>query len=222
MTNETKQLLTTLLNAIDCSQYNLEQIKSAFLQLKQEPELIIECEEQLLKRAYLAIDSCKDIRTVIEQLKVMKSNCSAPTLADDIKQSISEELASINDSFLQPKPPLLPDVTKEEWLQSIDSLKSKFQQQYENNKEKYPELNIKQQEIFVDEEVVLLVKGFMCGPVGVFRNKAVEATIVQKYDNIHELRIFIKLQAKTKDIVLYIIYKEDDKYCFRGAFLDKE
>ena len=143
-------------------------------------------------------------------------------LVNNFASTISEKLTAIENSFKDVERPSYPEVTKEEWLESISHTKNQFLRQYEESKEEYPNLGLKLKDIFIDDEVVSLVKGFMCGPVGVFRDKPIEATIVQKYDNIYELIIFLKLQAKTKDIVLYMTYKEDDKYCFRGNFVDKE
>lgn len=142
-------------------------------------------------------------------------------LADIFASTISEKLTAIENSFKDIERSSYQDLTKEQWLESINHTKNQFLRQYEESKEQYPNLGIKLKDIFIDDEVLSLVKGFMCGPVGTFRNKAVEATFVQKYDNIHELRIFLKLQAQTKDIVLYMTYKEDDKFCFRGNFVDK-
>lgn len=138
----------------------------------------------------------------------------------NIFETTKTALSSIEDKFVQPKPLLMPNVTKEKWLHAMDHLKSQYQRQYEETKKEYPELNIKLQEIFIDEEVISLVKGFMVGPVGVFCNNLIEGNIVQKYDNLPELKIFLNLQAKTKDIVLYMTFKEDGKYFFRGNFVD--
>lgn len=122
-------------------------------------------------------------------------------------------LSSIEQSFLEPEPILHPDLTKEEWIESTKFQALRFKETLDKYKFGY--------DVFVDEEIVDLVQGFMCGPVGIFRNKPIEANIVQKYDNIHELKIFLKLQAKTKDVVLYMTFKDNDKYCFRGQLVDR-
>ena len=127
-----------------------------------------------------------------------------------ILETAKAELSSIEKTFLPTKPLSCPDTSVETWRDAMTQLQEEFKQ----NKFRY--------DVFIDEEVINLVKGFVYGPVGVFRGKPIEATIVQKYDNIYELIIFLNLQAKTKDIVLYMTFKEDDKYCFRGNFIDKE
>jgi hypothetical protein len=135
-----------------------------------------------------------------------------------------------------------PNVTKEEWLESTEQHKAYFQKQYEELKRFhenvckadsafvkafgppkssfFPELVLK--DIFVDETVLSLTKGFMTGPVGLFNSRKVEAFDVQKYDNFPEMLSFLNLQAQTKDIVIYYTCKEGDKYVFRGAFVDKQ
>ena len=142
-------------------------------------------------------------------------------LVDIFSSTISEELTAIENTFKDVESPSCPDITEEQWKESMEHFKNQLIRQDENSKKEYPYLDFKLKEIFVDDEVVSFCKGFMCGPVGLFRNKKVEATYIQKYDNIYELRIFLKLQAKTKDVVIYMTYKEDDKYCFRGNFVDK-
>jgi len=139
-------------------------------------------------------------------------------LVDTFASTISEKLTAIEDTFKDVESPSYPDVTEEQWKESIEHFKNQLIRQHEE----YSDLDFKLKEIFVDDEVVSFCKGFICGPVGLFRNKKVEATFIQKYDNIYELRIFLKLQAKTKDVVVYMTYKEDGKYCFRGNFVDKE
>lgn len=156
----------------------------------------------------------------------------------------AEELFNVSIDCTPAPPieePAYPNVTKEEWLVAIEKVKQHFQEEYDDtkgyndpNSEKnetftkafglphnhfFPPVALK--EVFVDEEVLELTKGFMCGPVGMFCNKAVEAGLVQKYDTLNEMKIFLGLQAKTKDIIIYLTYKEGNKYCFRGAFLDK-
>jgi hypothetical protein len=126
-----------------------------------------------------------------------------------ILETAKAELSSIEKTFLPSEPFSLPNVSEDSWRKATAQLQEEFKQ----NKFRY--------DVFIDDQVVNSVKGFMYGPVGVFRGKPIEATIIQKYDNIYELIIFLNLQAKTKDIVLYMTFKEDDKYCFRGNFVDK-
>lgn len=124
--------------------------------------------------------------------------------------------------------PTCPNATKEEWLTAIELAKNYHQKAYEESKqyqEDNPDNNFFPpavlKEVFVDEDVIALTKGFMTGPVGMFNNKLIEAGHPQKYDNIHEMLVFLGVQAKTKDVIIYLTYKAGDKYFFRGAFIDK-
>lgn len=153
---------------------------------------------------------------------------------------IDQELTAIKESSVASED-VYPNTTKEEWLESTEQHKAYFQKEYEELKQDYencskadstfvkafglpkssffPEPVLK--EIFVDEEIISLVDGFMCGPAGLFNSKGVVSAEVQKYDNLHEMKIFLNVQAKTKNIIVYMTYKEGDKYCFRGAFVNK-
>ena len=62
----------------------------------------------------------------------------------------------------------------------------------------------------------------MTGPIGLFRNKCVEA-MTQKYPSLEEMKIFLfNVQCKTKDMVLYMTYEQNGTYYWRGAFVNKE
>jgi hypothetical protein len=144
-----------------------------------------------------------------------------------------------------------PDITKEHWLATIESILNNINSKLDSRKEKTtPEdltyrPDVFNNKIIFDEDIINAAKGFMVGPVGLFRNKMIAAE-TQVFDNIHEMRIFIvNLQCKTKDMVLYmtyeymvpdfgnldpftLIYEEQiklpkvTKYAWRGAFVDKE
>ena len=109
-----------------------------------------------------------------------------------------------------------PDTTKEQWLESANFLIERYKKEFANHEEdtkKNPDTNfplpIWTPNVFIDEEIVNAAKGFMAGPVGMFRNKAVVAEN-QVFKNIHELRTFIiDFQCKTKDMVLYMTYTRD-------------
>ena len=157
----------------------------------------------------------------------------------------AEELFNVSIDCTPPPPleePVYPNATKEEWLVAIENAKKHFQEEYDNTKQYndpeskdnetfakafglphnhfFPPVVLK--EVFVDEDVLAQTKGFLLGPVGMFNNKAVQVDHTQKYDSLSEMVIFLHVQAKTKDIVIYLTYKEGDKYVFRGAFVDKE
>ena len=151
------------------------------------------------------------------------------------------EVAIEHHPSTPPAEPSYPNATKEEWLVAIENAKKRFEEEYEDAKQ-YNNPNSEDnktfaaafglphnhffrpvvlKEVFVDEDVLALTSGFMLGPVGMFNNKAVQAGYAQKYDNLHEMLIFLKAQAKTQNIIVYLTYKEGDKYYFRGAFVSK-
>lgn len=135
--------------------------------------------------------------------------------------------------------PVYPDATKDEWLISLEHAKKHFNLLYKQQKDFYenpPESfkveitsSVKPdwykepilQEIFIDEDIINLISGYMLGPVGMFRNKAIQTGVTQKYDSIDEMRVFLKMQSKRQDIVIYMTYKQGSNYYFRGAFVDK-
>jgi hypothetical protein len=144
-----------------------------------------------------------------------------------------------------------PDITKEQWLKGIESIVDNLNSKLESyNKKTTSEdstyrLDILNKKIIFDVDIINAAKGFMLGPVGLFRGKVIEAATLA-FENIHEMRIFLtNLQSKTKDMVLYMTYEylrpdfgnadpfkmtlEEREnvpkvkvYCWRGAFVDKE
>ena len=154
--------------------------------------------------------------------------------------TINQELTTIKESSVSGD--VYPNITKEQWLTAIEGIKVQFQRQYEEFKECHEDSSKEAstfvkafglpsksffiapvlRDIFVDDEVLSLTKGFMTGPVGLFNSRKVEAFDVQKYDNFPEMLSFLNLQSQTKDIVIYYTCKEGDKYVFRGAFVDKQ
>lgn len=133
--------------------------------------------------------------------------------------------------------PKYPNTTKEEWLCSIEHAREYFQDEYKKDKEAVLFFEQKKldpetsksfglfppvlKEVLVDEEVLALVNGFMIGPVGLFNNKTIIAENVLTYDSLECMSTFLKEKSYTKDIVVYLLYKQDNKYCFRGVFVDK-
>jgi len=142
---------------------------------------------------------------------------------------IEEEVKEGNSSI----PIDVPDVTKEEWVEAQRG----YQERYDKTHEDWVKYNEERNEnghrksfymeshkttVIQDEEIIAAAKGFMTGPVGLFRNKCVAAE-TQKYPNIHEMRIFlINVQSKTKDMVLYTTFEQNGTYYWRGTFVDKQ
>jgi len=183
--------------------------------------------------------------------------------------TVTKELATIKDEYLSsekikivnkdnvPVRETYPDTTKEQWLECTNGIVESYNKEFAE-REEFIKTNPDAEfplpilipnvfltpNVFVDEEIVNAAKGFMVGPVGIFRNKAVVAE-TQVYPNIYEMRTFlINAQCKTKDMVLYITYTQDRQdfgnrdpfkmtpeeidnapmvkvYCWRGAFVDK-
>jgi len=125
------------------------------------------------------------------------------------------------------KPIQEPDSTKEEWLQSVERAKTYYSKIYneakeffDNNEDKYWCVEPVETHIILDEKIINMAKGYMIGPVGLFRNNLIEA-IVQSFDNLPEMQLFLEVQSKTKDMVLYMIYEQAGKHFFRGNFVYK-
>jgi hypothetical protein len=99
-------------------------------------------------------------------------------------------------------------------------------------------------EIIFDDEIIALAKGFMHGPVGAQRGKAIMAE-TKNFDSFEELKETIIKLAQEKDMFLYMTFKQETvdmtaldafalsdeereklpkkmKYIWRGYFFDKE
>jgi len=177
--------------------------------------------------------------------------------------TVTKELTTIKDEYLSsekikivnkdniPVGETYPNTTKEQWLKCTNGIVESYNKEFAEREEfvktnpdvEFP-LPILASNVFIDEEIVNAAKGFMVGPVGMFRNKPVVAES-QVYPNIHELRTFLlNFQCKNKDMVLYMTYTQDRQdfgnkdpfkmtpeerenapmvkvHCWRGAFVDK-
>ena len=129
--------------------------------------------------------------------------------------------------------PTLPDVTKEQWLECQKDVEEGFKQDYlhsslyfnkhitekEDLKNQWLKNPLKQT-LIIDEEIINMAQGFMVGPCGLYKGKAVMAG-TQKFDSLAEMKIFLKVQCKNQDMVLYTTFGRGGAYYWRGAFLDK-
>lgn len=208
------------------------------------------CKQEAQQKILDEIEQNKEyVESFISKFKENLSSINNPQYYRNY--SLNKEATSAADVFkvtieqhpsVPPVEPTYPNATKDEWLVAIENAKKHFEEEYENAKQYnnpdsednktfaaafglphnhfFPPVVLK--DVFVDEDVLAITSGFMLGPVGMFNNKAVQAGYPQKYDNIHEMLIFLKAQAKTQDIIIYLTYKEGDKYWFRGAFVDKK
>lgn len=130
-----------------------------------------------------------------------------------------------------------PNTTREEWDRATEGHKKYFEEEYERLKTWYseeikekvghewipidPKSEPQKTEFVLDEEIISMASGFMVGPVGLYNGRAVAAE-THRYDNLAEMQIFLKGQAKNQDMVLYMTFKKDNAYFFRGAFVPKE
>jgi len=160
----------------------------------------------------------------------------------DISNFINAEINKLEEQIKEGneyKPIQEPDATKEEWLQSVERAKTYYSKIYneakeffeskiyneakeffDNNKDKSWCPEPVETHIILDETIINMAKGYMIGPVGLFRNKLIEA-IVQSFDNLSEMQLFLEVQSKTKDMVLYMTYEQAGKHFFRGNFVNK-
>lgn len=151
--------------------------------------------------------------------------------ASDISNLISFEMTRVEKQIEEgnkARPIQEPDITKEQWLGAIERHKAQYKRQFEEAK-KYQEDNPDNKwclpaietKIFVDDFITDLAKGFLVGPVGIFRNRGVEAE-TQTFDSLSEMHIFLNVQSKTQDMVLYTTFEQKGKYYWRGKFVYKQ
>jgi hypothetical protein len=149
--------------------------------------------------------------------------------------SIEERSRTTFDPFAELRKE--PNATKEEWDAAMKSQEEYFEEDYEQRKKWYAEaiadpskfdwapvswrIEPTKNEIIYDEEILSMTKGFMVGPVGLYNGRCVAAE-TQKYDNLAEMQIFLKVQAKTKDMVTYMAFKQDKKFIWRGTFVERD
>jgi len=149
----------------------------------------------------------------------------------DLTKLVSFEFTKIEKQIEEgnkTNPINIPDITKERWLKDMESHKVQYKKTFEESK-KYYETDPDSQfcitpvetNIFLDEEIINAAEGFMVGPVGMFRNKGVEAGS-QVFDNLTEMKIFLlNVQCKTMDMVLYMTYELAGQNIFRVKFVNK-
>jgi hypothetical protein len=148
--------------------------------------------------------------------------------------SIEERTCTSFDPFAELQKE--PNATKKEWDAAMKSQEEYFEEDYKQKKKWYAEAMTDpskfdwappswrneptKTEVILDEEIVSMTKGFMVGPVGLYNGRCIAAE-TQKFDNLAEMQIFLKVQAKTKDMVTYMAFKEDKKFLWRGTFVER-
>jgi len=149
----------------------------------------------------------------------------------DISNLVSIEMTKIEKEVEEgnaTNPICANDITKEEWFKAMDNHKIQIQKVYDEHKEVFDADKDKsfwpypvETTILFDDEIINAAKGFMIGPVGLFKNKAVEAE-TQTFDSLHEMKIFLlNVQCKTRDMVLYMTFEQCGRYLWRGAFVHR-
>jgi hypothetical protein len=87
--------------------------------------------------------------------------------------------------------------TREEWQERMAGhFSTEFQLKFGNS------------EMIFDDEIIALAKGFMHGPVGAQRGKAIAAE-TKKFDSFEELKESITKLAQEKDMFLYMTFKQE-------------
>jgi hypothetical protein len=100
------------------------------------------------------------------------------------------------------------NTTKKDWLKSVNFFEHKFQSSSSTKK------------IFIDDDIIENTKGFMCGPVGIFNNGAVEAT-TQSFASLQELKDWVVDESSKRDMVIYMTFEENGKYYWRGDLINR-
>lgn len=189
------------------------------------------------------VDNLKSlIKDTFEDIKdpsvnrVHKLNLEKESRFDvDIELRNRTDIEGVCDPFADLKQE--PNTTREEWDRATEGHKKYFEEEYERLKTWYsektkeavgndwipidPDSEPQRTELILDEEIINMASGFMCGPVGLYNGRAVAAE-TQRYPNLAEMQIFLKVQAKTQDMIIYMTYKKDNQYWFRGAFAARE
>lgn len=100
------------------------------------------------------------------------------------------------------------NTTKKDWLKSVNFFEYKFQSSSSTKK------------IFIDDDIIENTKGFMCGPVGIFNNGAVEAT-TKVFASLQELKDWVVDESSKRDMVIYMTFEENGKYYWRGDLINR-
>lgn len=149
----------------------------------------------------------------------------------DVAELVDFELTTINKQIEEgnnANPISVDDITKNEWLEAMEKFKDRYKREYTEGKKTYEEgpkaewmTKPTETNIILNDDIINAAKGFMVGPVGLFRNKAVEAE-TQKFDSLAEMQIFLlNVQCKTKDMVMYMTFEQNGKYFWRGKFVNR-
>lgn len=156
---------------------------------------------------------CRKIK-LEEQLEILELQ-EADSVLEDITY-FSKYVGGALDSIEEKKNQVSlvnedKNITKKEWLESIQFLAVKSGAvSFTCN-----------QKIFVDDDIIKKTKGFMCGPVGIFNSKAVQAGKPFDFNSLQELKDWVEEESSKHDMIIYKTYEENGKYYWRGDLLNK-
>lgn len=194
------------------------------------------------RAASLATDATKLVQDFTENVKDTLKEIYNPTLSKVYKLDPNAKSGFETELEYNPNPKTIqeefqfshpPDITKEQWVDRQKDFKESFNQEYLHaslyfNKHITEKGDLKNQWIknplkttlVTDDEIISMAQGFMVGPCGLYKGKAIMA-VTQRFDSLAEMKIFLKVQCKTQDMILYMTFERNGSYYWRGAFLDK-
>jgi len=148
---------------------------------------------------------------VKNNIELIESEVTPEILGNEMvgfSNSIGESLVKINEGIQNTFDYKGPNVTRKEWITSIQAIVS-ARSAFTINKN-----------IFIDDDIINNVKGFMCGPVGVFNNKLVEAA-TKIFISLQALKDWVQEESLKNDMVIYMTFEENGKYYWRGDIILK-
>lgn len=146
----------------------------------------------------------------------------------DLKGLVQTTLDSISGKRVESKIEA-PDATKEQWFKAMESIQNQYNDHVDEDKERQKvtaqDLTFRPDFIYtniiMDEDVINAAKGFMVGPVGIFRNQCVASMAGKSFSSLEELKSDILVESKLRDMVLYMVFEKAGQYFWRGVFVDK-
>lgn len=153
----------------------------------------------------------------------------------DLTNFVNSYADTINDKKVESTLEEVADVTKDEWRNHLEKIRVEYLYKAAQEEEKYKNIlkdvqkkrnltffpDIAIANIIFDEDIINAAKGFMVGPVGIFRNKCVAAIVGKSFKSLEELKADILVNSALRDMVLYMVYEKAGQYFWRGVFVDK-
>jgi len=102
----------------------------------------------------------------------------------------------------------VPNTTKKEWMTSIQFIEGRTG------------AFTSKKTVFIDDDIMKRVEGYMLGPVGLFNGKCVAAQ-TKVFVSLQELKDWVEEESLTSDMVIYMTFEENGKYYWRGDLLNK-